>query len=102
MLTEFSTLVDTLHFLQIQHVAQMQVDAGLYLVNDSHPRLPPGTMLTIPESGPITVECDQTIPEWYQQAWAEHEKLTAAKPSAAHTIEDQPSPCAEESPEKES
>jgi hypothetical protein len=101
-IADFATKAMALHAAQIQRVAQMQVDSGLYIVNDSHPRLPPGTELTIPESGPITAQCDVPIPEWYQQAWARVQELEAAKQSAAHTSEEQRLPCAEESPEIES
>ncbi len=106
----FSTIVGNFHTAQITRVAQMQVDSGLYIVNDSHPRLPLGTLMTIPESGPITVECDAPPPAAYVEAQkylAEFEemrrrKAEGSKQSASHTSEDQPSPYAGASPETES
>jgi hypothetical protein len=67
-LNEFASNAISLHTAQIQRVAQMQIDEGLYIVNDSHPRLPPGTVLSIPETGPVTVEFDVLRPAWMNRS----------------------------------
>ena len=65
LLSEFGARAVALHQAQIHRVAQLQVDKGLFIINDSYSRLPPGTVLTIPESGPISVECDVSRPPWW-------------------------------------
>ena len=95
LLTEFSARAVGLHQAQIQRVAQMQVDKGLFIINDSHPRLPPGTRLTIPEMGSISVGCDIDVPDWYKAGWEKLKKMEEerrakeqATPPDLHTSRD--------------
>jgi hypothetical protein len=93
LLSEFGARAVALHQAQIQRVAQLQVNKGLFIINDSYARLPPGAVLSISESGPVSVQCDTPWPDWYRAGVAKIRKLEEQKkvdnptPSDAQTSE---------------